>query len=111
MSWFDWGYSPSGEAGAVVGETDIAPLSVLAVAEAPWPLQAWVATAEEFDSSELQKAVALEVLAKAPSPVVEEVTGARSASVGSVGEGASVVDFERAVPSQRPLEVLLRGRK
>lgn len=40
MSWFDWGYSPLEEAGAVVGETDIAPLSVLAIAEASWQLQA-----------------------------------------------------------------------
>lgn len=68
-----------------------------------------MAAAEEFDSWELQMAVALEVLAKAPFPVVEEVTGAGSVSVGSVSvgsvvEGASVVDFERVVPSQRLLE-------
>lgn len=63
-----------------------------------------MAAAEEFDSWELQMAVALEVLAKAPFPVVEEVTGVGSVSVGSVVEGASVVDFERVVPSQRLLE-------
>jgi hypothetical protein len=64
----------------------------------------------EFDLSEWQTAVALEVLVKAPFPVVKEVRVAGS-SVGFVVVEAFVVDFEREVPSQRLPEVSRVSRR
>jgi hypothetical protein len=55
-------------------------------------------------------AAALEVLVKAPFPVVEEARVAGS-SVGFVVEGAFAVDFEREVPSQRLPEGSRVGRR
>lgn len=83
-------------------EIDIAPSSVLGVAEeVRWLLQVWAGAVEVSALLVWRAAVAAEVFAKVPSQVAEVVTEEGFASVAAAGvQVAAVVDIEPAAPWQ-----------